>query len=156
MSLSQGPRGSAIVKPTRTVKIAILGAGMGGLGMAAQLRRHGIDSFVVLEKGSEVGGTWRDNIYPGSGCDVPSHLYSFSFEPKADWSRKFALQPEIHDYMKQVARKYGLAPFIRFNTEVAEATFDEAEGIWRIRTTEGEEITANVVVSGTGQLNRPA
>jgi cation diffusion facilitator CzcD-associated flavoprotein CzcO len=156
VSLSQGPRGSAIVKPTRTVKIAILGAGMGGLGMAAQLRRHGIDSFVVLEKGSEVGGTWRDNIYPGSGCDVPSHLYSFSFEPKADWSRKFALQPEIHDYMKQVARKYGLAPFIRFNTEVAEATFDEAEGIWRIRTTEGEEITANVVVSGTGQLNRPA
>lgn len=156
MSLSQGPRGSALVKPSRTVKIAILGAGMGGLGMAAQLRRHGIDSFVVLEKGGEVGGTWRDNIYPGSGCDVPSHLYSFSFEPKADWSRKFALQPEIHDYMKHVARKYGLAPFIRFNTEVAEARFDEAEGIWRIRTTEGEEIAANVVVSGTGQLNRPA
>ncbi len=148
--------GPAAPTAVKTVQIAILGTGMGGLCMAAQLRRAGIDSFVMIEKAGEIGGTWRDNIYPGSGCDVPSHLYSFSFEPKVDWSRKFALQPEILDYMKQVARKYGLRPFIRFNTEVAEARFDEAERLWRIRTTTGEEITANVVVSGTGQLNRPA
>ncbi len=147
--------GPAAPRPVRTVQIAILGTGMGGLCMAAQLRRAGIDSFVMIEKAGEVGGTWRDNIYPGSGCDVPSHLYSFSFEPKVDWSRKFALQPEIHEYMKQVTRKYGLRPFIRFNTEVEEARFDEAAGLWRIRTTGGEEIEAHVVVSGTGQLNRP-
>jgi len=128
---------------------------MGGLCMAIQLRRAGIDSFVILEKEADIGGTWRDNVYPGSGCDVPSHLYSFSFEPKLDWSRKFALQPEILDYMRHVTRKYGLRPFIRFNTEVEEARFDEAAGLWRIRTKAGDEITANVVVSGTGQLNRP-
>ena len=148
--------GPAQPRPTRTVQIAILGTGMGGLCMAARLRRAGIDSFVMIEKAAEVGGTWRDNVYPGSGCDVPSHLYSFSFEPKVDWSRKFALQPEILDYMKQVARKYGLRPFIRFNTEVAEARFGEAEGLWHIRTVAGEEIKANVIVSGAGQLNRPA
>lgn len=151
--LSQpGPRKAVPQKP---LQIAILGTGMGGLCMAAQLRRAGIDSFVMIEKEAEIGGTWRDNIYPGSGCDVPSHLYSFSFEPKTDWSRKFALQPEILDYMKHVTRKYGLRPFIRFNTEVEEARFDETAGLWRIRTKAGEEITANVVVSGTGQLNRP-
>lgn len=150
-----GKPGPAAPKQARTVQIAIFGTGMGGLCMAAQLRRAGIDSFVMIEKASEIGGTWRDNVYPGSGCDVPSHLYSFSFEPKVDWSRKFALQPEILAYMKQVADKYDLRRFIRFDTEVAEARFDEAEGLWIIRTTRGEEIKANVVVSGTGQLNRP-
>lgn len=140
----------------KTVQIAILGAGMGGIGMAASLRRAGIDSFVILEKASDVGGTWRDNHYPGSGCDVPSHLYSFSFEPKLDWTRKFAKQPEIHDYQLQVTRKYGLRPFIRFNTEVTESRFDQATGLWNITTASGETITANVVVSALGQLNRPA
>ena len=151
IALSQGPK----VKP-RTVQIAILGAGMGGLGVAIQLRRAGIDSFVILEKAGDVGGTWRDNVYPGSGCDVPSHLYSFSFEPKLDWSRKFALQPEIHDYQLHIAKKYGLRPFIRFNAEVTEARFDEATGLWHLRTVSGDEITANVVVSALGQFNRPA
>lgn len=155
MTVLQTLTGASGAAP-KTVKIAILGAGMGGLGMAAKLRRAGMDSFVILEKAGDVGGTWRDNVYPGSGCDVPSHLYSFSFEPKLDWSRKFALQPEIHDYMKQVTRKYGLRPFIRFNTEAAQAHFDEAEGLWHIRTVDGEEITANVVVSAMGQLNRPS
>ena len=140
----------------KTVQIAILGAGMGGLGMAATLRRAGIDSFTILEKGSDVGGTWRDNHYPGSGCDVPSHLYSFSFEPKLDWSRKFAKQPEIHDYQLHLTRKYGLRPFIRFNTEVIESRFDTATGLWNVTTADGETITANVVVSALGQLNRPA
>ncbi len=140
----------------KTVQIAILGAGMGGLGMAATLRRAGIDSFTIFEKGDDVGGTWRDNHYPGSGCDVPSHLYSFSFEPKLDWTRKFAKQPEIHAYQLQLTRKYGLRPFIRFNTEVTESRFDDATGLWNITTANGETITANVVVSALGQLNRPA
>lgn len=151
IAVARGP----IVEP-RTVQIAIIGAGMGGLGMAAKLRRAGIDSFVVLEKGSDVGGTWRDNHYPGSGCDVPSHLYSFSFEPKLDWSRKFAKQPEIHDYQLQLTKKYGLRAFIRFNTEVAACRFDEATALWNITTADGETLTANVVISALGQLNRPA
>ena len=151
IALARGP----VVEP-REVQIAILGAGMGGLGMAAKLRRAGIDSFVILEKASDVGGTWRDNHYPGSGCDVPSHLYSFSFEPKLDWSRKFAKQPEIHDYQLQLTKKYGLRPFIHFNTEVTECHFDEATGLWNLVTATGEKFTANLVVSALGQLNRPA
>ncbi|MDO8289653.1 MAG: NAD(P)/FAD-dependent oxidoreductase [Parvibaculum sp.] len=151
LAISRGPK-----VETKTVEIAILGAGMGGLGMAAKLRRAGIDSFVILEKGSDVGGTWRDNHYPGSGCDVPSHLYSFSFEPKLDWTRKFAKQPEIHDYQLHVTKKYGLRPFIRFNTEVTESRFDEASALWHITTATGETFKANLVVSALGQLNRPA
>jgi cation diffusion facilitator CzcD-associated flavoprotein CzcO len=140
----------------RPLSVAILGAGAAGLCMAIRLRKAGIESFTILEKGQSVGGTWRDNTYPGSGCDVPSMLYSYSFEPKADWSRKFAGQAEIVDYFEGVARKYGLMPHIRFNTEATEARFDEAAGLWRIRTASGEEIVANVLVSGVGQLNRPA
>ncbi|MDP2124330.1 MAG: NAD(P)/FAD-dependent oxidoreductase [Parvibaculum sp.] len=140
----------------RPLSVAILGAGAAGLCMAIKLRNAGIDNITILEKGPSVGGTWRDNTYPGSGCDVPSMLYSYSFEPKADWSRKFAGQAEIVDYFEGVARKYGLMPHIRFNTEVTEARFDEEAGLWRIRTATGEEFAANVLVSGVGQLNRPA
>ena len=136
-------------------RVAILGAGAGGLAMAIRLQKAGIP-FTIYEKAASVGGTWRDNTYPGSGCDVPSMLYSYSFEPKPDWSRKFAPQPEIVDYFEGVARKYNLLPHIRFNTEIAEAHFNEAEGRWRIRSASGEEFTANAVVSGVGQLNRPA
>lgn len=140
----------------RPLSVAILGAGAAGLCMAIKLRNAGIDNITILEKGPSVGGTWRDNTYPGSGCDVPSMLYSYSFEPKPDWSRKFAGQAEIVDYFEGVARKYGLMPHIRFNTEVTEARFDEEAGLWRIRTATGEEFAANVLVSGVGQLNRPA
>ena len=140
----------------RPLSVAILGAGAAGLCMAIKLQKAGIDNFTILEKGPSVGGTWRDNTYPGSGCDVPSMLYSYSFEPKPDWSRKFAGQAEIVDYFEGVARKYGLMPHIRFNTEVTEARFDEEAGLWRIRTASGEEIAANVLISGVGQLNRPA
>ncbi|MBX3495982.1 MAG: NAD(P)/FAD-dependent oxidoreductase [Parvibaculum sp.] len=141
---------------SRPLSVAILGAGAAGLCMAIKLQKAGIDNFTILEKAASVGGTWRDNTYPGSGCDVPSMLYSYSFEPKPDWSRKFAGQAEIVDYFEGVARKYGLMPHIRFNTEVTEARFDEAAGLWRIRTAAGEEIAANVLISGVGQLNRPA
>jgi cation diffusion facilitator CzcD-associated flavoprotein CzcO len=95
-------------------KIAILGAGVAGLCMAMQLRRAGIDNFTVFDKSDGIGGTWRNNTYPGSGCDVPSHLYCFSFEPNPDWTRKFAEQSEILSYLERCATKYELWDQIRF------------------------------------------
>jgi cation diffusion facilitator CzcD-associated flavoprotein CzcO len=139
-----------------TLEIAVLGAGVAGLCMGIQLRKAGFTRFAIFEKAGGVGGTWRDNTYPGSGCDVPSHLYCFSFEPKSDWSRAYAEQPEILRYLEHCAEKYGLAPHLRLNTEIASARFDAAAGLWRLVTTSGEAIAARVLVSGTGQLNRPS
>lgn len=136
--------------------ILIIGTGFGGLGMAIQLKKSGTDSFIMLEKASRVGGTWRDNTYPGAACDVQSHFYSFSFEPKHDWSRKFGLQPEILGYMQHCVDKYGLAEHIRFNKEVATAVFDESTNTWTVTTTDGDSHTADIVVTATGQLNQPA
>jgi cation diffusion facilitator CzcD-associated flavoprotein CzcO len=123
--------------------------------MGIQLRKAGFSSFTIFEKSNDVGGTWLDNSYPGAACDVPSHLYSFSFERKPDWSRVFAPQAEIQAYFRRCAAKYGLLPHIRFGTEVEGASFDERAGVWRLRTAAGESIEADVVVSGLGQLNRP-
>jgi cation diffusion facilitator CzcD-associated flavoprotein CzcO len=136
-------------------RIAIIGSGFSGLCLGIQLKRLGIDSFTILEKADKVGGTWRDNTYPGAACDVPSFSYCFSFEQKTDWSRKWAPQSEIFDYMEECTRKYDLVRHIRFNTEVASAKWDEDACVWRIRTTAGEEVEAEVLVSGVGQLNRP-
>jgi len=136
--------------------VLIIGAGFAGLGMAIQLRKAGIDDFVVLEKGRTVGGCWRDNVYPGAACDVPSHLYSFSFEPNASWSRKFAPQDEILAYLERCADKYDLRRNIRLETEVDHAELDERAGLWRVATTSGERFEARIVVSACGQLNRPA
>ena len=105
-------------KIQQDVRVAIVGSGFAGLGMAIRLREAGIEDFVVLEKADDVGGTWRDNSYPGCACDVPSHLYSFSFEPKATWSKLFSPQPEIWDYLKGVTDKYGLRRYIRFDSLV--------------------------------------
>ncbi|RAY11718.1 4-hydroxyacetophenone monooxygenase [Actinomadura craniellae] len=135
--------------------VAIIGSGFGGIGMAIRLRRAGIHDLVILEKAADLGGTWRDNTYPGAACDVPSHLYSFSFEPGAGWSRRFSPQPEILDYLRGCARRHGLLPHLRFGTEVTEARFDEDAGLWRISTSRGE-FAARVLVSACGQLNRPA
>ena len=137
-------------------KVAILGAGFGGLGMAARLKERGEDSFVILEKADRIGGTWRDNTYPGSGCDVPSHLYSYSFETNPGWTRKYSLQPEIQAYMERVAGKRGLGPHIRFHAEVESARWDDADGLWRIALAGGETLTAENFVAAWGQLNRPA
>ena len=137
-------------------RVVIIGAGFGGLGMAIQLQRAGIDSFTILEKASRLGGTWRDNTYPGAACDSPSFLYCYSFEQKTDWSRKWAPQPEILADLEHCAQKYDLLPHIRFDTEVAGARFDAAAGVWRIRTVGGGSLEAEVVVSAVGQLNRPA
>ncbi len=135
--------------------IAIIGSGFSGLCLAIQLKKAGIDSFTIFEKSDRLGGTWRDNSYPGAACDVPSFLYCFSFEQKTDWSRKWSPQDEIQAYMETCARKHDLGRHIRFNSEIAGAGFDTAAGVWHLRTTTGEEIVANVLVSAVGQLNRP-
>src|SRR3954447_1514686 len=108
----------------RTLRVAIIGAGISGLCLAIRLRQAGFRDFVLYEKSDGVGGTWHDNTYPGAGCDVPSHLYCFSFEPNPDWSRKYAEQPEIHRYLKHCAAKYGILPHILFRTEIVAARFD--------------------------------
>lgn len=133
--------------------VAIIGSGFAGLCLAIQLKKAGIDDFVILEKADRLGGTWRDNVYPGAACDVPSISYCFSFEQKTDWSRKWASQREIYEYLEHCARKYDVLRHIRFATEVEGARYDD--GVWRIRTTEGEEVCARVLVSAVGQLNRP-
>ncbi|MFI0407514.1 flavin-containing monooxygenase [Actinomadura sp. 3N508] len=134
--------------------VVIIGSGFGGIGMAIRLRRAGIRDVVILEKAADLGGTWRDNTYPGAACDVPSHLYSFSFEQKTDWSRRFPPQAEILEYLRHCARRHGVLEKIRFGTEVTEARFDEGAALWRISTTSGE-LDARVLVSACGQLDRP-
>lgn len=124
--------------------------------MAIRLKQAGFDQFTLLEKASDVGGTWRDNTYPGAACDVQSHFYSFSFEPKHDWSRKFGLQPEIYGYMRHCVDKYQLGEHIRFNQEVRSATFDETTNQWRVETQSGDVYQAAIVITATGQLNQPA
>ena len=139
----------------QTPSVCIVGAGFGGIGLAIRLREAGFDDVTILEKGDSVGGVWRDNTYPGLTCDVPSHLYSLSFEPKHDWSRRFPQRAEIHEYLQGCIDRYGLGAQVRLGTEVAGADFDEGAGRWHIRTTEGEEIVADFLVSATGQLSRP-
>lgn len=167
-----------------TPDIAILGAGASGLAMAIQLLEHGIDTFTIYEKSDGVGGTWRDNTYPGAACDVPSHLYSLSFAPKKDWTRKFPRQPEILAYFESLVPRFGLERHLRTNCEVADLRWDERSGKWRgsIRTAPAsgggvghdatefvehdsphlsrsedseETFEADIVVSGLGQLNQP-
>jgi cation diffusion facilitator CzcD-associated flavoprotein CzcO len=134
--------------------IAILGTGFAGLGLAIKLKGEGENDFVVLERASDVGGTWRDNSYPGCQCDIPSHLYSFSFAPNPNWSRLFPTQPEIWDYLRDCTDRYGIRPHIRFDHEVRGAEWDEDGGFWRIETSQGE-ITARMIVSGQGGLSEP-
>ena len=143
-------------RPTPTV--AIVGGGLSGLATAIQLVRAGVRSFTVIEQSDGVGGTWRDNVYPGAACDVPSHLYSFSFAPKTDWSRRFADQPEILTYAEDLVDRYHLAPHLRTGTTVRSARFDEATGTWRLALhseSGDEEFEADTVVFACGQLNRP-
>ncbi len=136
------------------VRVAVIGSGFSGLGAAVRLRREGITDFVVLERAGSVGGTWRDNSYPGCACDVPSHLYSFSFAPNPDWPRSFSGQPHIRAYLEHVADTFGLRPHIRLDSEVRMMRWDESELRWEIETARGE-LTADVVVSATGPLSEP-
>jgi cation diffusion facilitator CzcD-associated flavoprotein CzcO len=136
------------------VDIAIVGSGFSGLGMAIRLKQQGRDDFVVLERGDEVGGTWHYNTYPGCACDVPSHLYSFSFAPNPDWSQTYSPQPEIGAYLRRCADEFGVRPHVRLNTAVEFAEWDEEAGRWHIDTDRGR-LTARLLVAGMGPLAEP-
>ncbi|WP_206389813.1 flavin-containing monooxygenase [Amnimonas aquatica] len=136
--------------------IVIVGSGFSGIGMGIFLKKAGRNDFLILEKAADIGGTWRDNNYPGAACDVPSHMYSFSFEQNPDWSRFYSGQAEILAYMKGCANKYGLLPHFRGNSELLDARWDESEGRWHLATGDGQQYTARIVVSGIGGLSRPA
>lgn len=135
--------------------IAIIGAGAGGIAMGVRLRRAGFDRFTIFEKSDGVGGTWRDNTYPGAACDVPSHLYSFSWEPNPYWQRTFATQPEILAYLEHCATEHGLRPHLRLGTEVRTVRWDDERRHWTLETATGEVFRAHIVISALGMLNIP-
>ena len=137
-------------------KVAIIGSGFGGLGMAYSLRKSGIDSIVILEKADDLGGTWRENTYPGCGCDVPSHFYSYSFESHYSWEWRYAKQSEILKYQHHIASKYDLEKHIRYRTEVASAAYDDARAVWVLQMKDGSTLEAESVVSAVGQLHQAA
>jgi cation diffusion facilitator CzcD-associated flavoprotein CzcO len=138
-----------------SVKVAVVGAGLAGLCAAIRLKQTGMRSFAVLEKAADVGGVWRDNEYPGAGCDIPSCLYSYSFARDETWPRTYAGQPGILAYIRRCSERHGVQPHIRFGAEVTQARFDENAGLWRLRTASGARYAARVLVTATGQLNRP-
>ncbi|MFD4031607.1 flavin-containing monooxygenase [Streptomyces sp. NPDC058637] len=137
------------------VRVAVIGSGFGGLGAAVRLRREGITDFLILERAGSVGGTWRDNSYPGCACDVPSHLYSFSFAPNPDWPRTFSGQEHIRAYLEHVADTFGLRPHLRLGHEVTLMRWDNERLYWVIESANGTTVTADVVVSATGPLSDP-
>jgi cation diffusion facilitator CzcD-associated flavoprotein CzcO len=136
------------------VDVGIVGAGFAGLGMGIQLARRGRESFVILERGDDVGGTWRDNRYPGVACDIPSHLYCFSFRPNPGWSRVFAPGAEIREYLRAAAREEGLGPHIRLNSGLQHARWDADAAAWELQTSDGE-IRARSLILATGRLSEP-
>lgn len=136
-------------------RVIVVGTGFSGLCMGVKLREAGEDDFVLLERAHEVGGTWRDNTYPGCGCDVPSHLYSFSFAPNPNWSRLYAPQAEILAYLKDVARRFDLIRHIRFGTNLVGARYDETRRLWVVRAEDGRVFEGEVLVSGMGGLSNP-
>ncbi|MCU1594412.1 MAG: FAD-dependent pyridine nucleotide-disulfide oxidoreductase [Frankiales bacterium] len=136
------------------VSVAIIGSGFSGLGTAIKLKESGRHDFVILERAHDVGGTWRDNTYPGCACDVPSQVYSFSYALNPTWSRAFSPQPEIYAYLRKVATDRGLEPHLRFGAEVLACEWDEQTQLWTVETTVGT-LTAKVVVAGSGGLSEP-
>ncbi|MFZ0041226.1 MAG: NAD(P)/FAD-dependent oxidoreductase [Solirubrobacteraceae bacterium] len=139
----------------RHVEIAIIGAGLSGLGMAISLRRDGRESFVVLEREDDLGGTWRDNTYPGCACDIPSVLYSYSDAQNPRWSQAFAGQPEIWAYMKEIAGRHDVASHMRFGHEILNARWVEEKELWEIETSQGD-YTSELLIAATGALTDPA
>ncbi len=136
-------------------EVVIVGSGFSGICLGIMLKKAGIDSFIIVDKADRLGGTWRDNSYPGAICDVPSVSYSFSFELNPDWNDKWSGHAEILAYMERCTDKYGLGPHMRFGTEIATARFDEQDSLWRLTTSDGQEITTRFLATGTGQLSRP-
>jgi cation diffusion facilitator CzcD-associated flavoprotein CzcO len=140
----------------RSLEVVIVGAGFGGVAAAIELKRHGISAITILDRAPDLGGTWFYNSYPGCACDVPSHLYSFSYHQRRDWSRLCSPQQEIHDYLREVAHANGLAQLMRLGRTVTSCIWDEDTCRWRIATAEGEDFEADAIVLATGQLHQPA
>ena len=140
----------------RSVDAVIVGAGFAGLGMAIRLRESGIDNFVILEKAERVGGTWRDNIYPGAACDIESHLYSFSFAQNPNWSSKFAPQAEILKYIEHCVERFDLNRNLRLKTGIVRAEFSRQTNRWRVETDNHEAFDARILISATGGLSTPS
>ena len=137
------------------VRVAVIGSGFSGIGLAIRLKQAGIHDFVMLERADDLGGTWRDNTYPGCRCDVPSHLYSFSFARNPDWSRSFSGQQEIWDYLRRVSDSHGVTRHIRYGAEMTSAEWEAGDERWRVETVRGT-LTADFLVSGAGLLSDPA
>jgi cation diffusion facilitator CzcD-associated flavoprotein CzcO len=135
-------------------EVAIVGAGFGGLGMAIRLKQEGIDDFVLIERGDDVGGTWFANSYPGAQCDVPSNLYSFSFAPNPDWTRAYPLRDELQAYLRDCAERFGVVPHLRLGCELLGATWIAGEQRWELETSRGA-IAARVLVAAPGLLSEP-
>jgi cation diffusion facilitator CzcD-associated flavoprotein CzcO len=142
-------------EPVAVLDVLIVGAGFAGLGMAIRLRQAGMESFLIIDKAPEIGGTWWYNRYPGCACDIPSHLYSFSFDRNPAWSRMYAGQEEILAYLKACAKRHGVMDRVRLNTPLREARWDEEFGLWRAVVGAGETIEVRVLISGMGALHVP-
>jgi len=142
--------------PTKKHTSIIIGTGFSGLAMAIKLKEKGIQDFIILEKAKDIGGTWRENTYPGAECDIPSALYSFSFEPYPYWEYKWSLQPQILEYIKYVAKKYDLNRHIQFQKELVAAQWDAAENYWIIQTKDETTYHSKTLVSAIGQLHHPS
>jgi cation diffusion facilitator CzcD-associated flavoprotein CzcO len=140
----------------RPLSVGIVGAGFGGVGIGIRLLSEGFEDFTIFERGDSVGGVWRANTYPGAACDVPSHLYSFSFAPGTRWSRRYAPQDEILAYLEECVEQYGLAPHLRLGVEATRADFDPDRGRWTLQTDDGGSHEFDVLVTACGQLTRPA
>jgi cation diffusion facilitator CzcD-associated flavoprotein CzcO len=147
---------SAQPSASKDVEVLIVGAGFGGIAAAIELRAHGITDVAILEKAPDLGGTWFYNSYPGAACDVPSHLYSFSYAQRRDWSRLCSPQAEIHAYLRDVARTHDVERLVHTDTEVSACAWDQERCRWSIETTQGETYTAGALILATGQLHRPA
>src|SRR5579859_2229304 len=138
-----------------SVRVAIVGTGFSGLGMAIRLKQDGCNDFVIIEKASDLGGTWRDNTYPGCACDIPSRLYSFSFAMNPQWSRLYPQQPEIQSYLRRCAERYGILPHIRWDSALLDASWNEQEQRWHLTTAQGPLI-ADILIMGNGPLSEPS
>ena len=142
--------------PTESLRVVIIGSGFAGLGAAVQLQQAGVRDIVILERAENIGGTWRDNTYPGAACDIPSHLYSFSFAPKPDWSSRYAPQEEIQAYLEECVERFGLRPYLRLGRAVRHARYDDASATWEVTAETGEVFPADVLVPAIGALRDPA
>ena len=138
----------------RHLRFVIIGAGMAGLLSGLKLKERGDEEFVIYEKGDKVGGTWRENHYPGLSCDTPAHSYTYSFALNPDWSKYFAPGPEIREYFEMITDRYGLRDKIVFNTMIASCDF--VNGRWHIETSDGRKDVADVVIAATGVLHHPS